>query len=160
MAGNFWQSSHCAQWILDKADLLRERHADLQVLTEEEYQKIIIFYANFIQVKLSLVLRSDFTWKTELLKSKVEKRIEIFWKWRTISNTLNLIRYERVNWKFKTQKQEQAHIVNILVKLKKFWFGCQTVPISDTVRNPNNLVWISDVPFWSTKHVRRIHIFF
>ena len=51
MAGNFWQSSHCAQWILDKSDLLRERHADLQVLTEEEYQKIIIFYANFIQVK-------------------------------------------------------------------------------------------------------------
>ena len=51
MAGNFWQSSHCAQWILDKGDLLRERHADLQVLTEEEYQKIIIFYANFIQVK-------------------------------------------------------------------------------------------------------------
>ena len=49
MAGNFWRSSHCAQWILDKVDLLRERHADLQVLTEEEYQKIIIFFANFIQ---------------------------------------------------------------------------------------------------------------
>ncbi|TRY63654.1 hypothetical protein TCAL_02049, partial [Tigriopus californicus] len=49
MAGNFWQSSHCAQWVLDKVDLLRERHADLQVLTEDEYQKIIIFFANFIQ---------------------------------------------------------------------------------------------------------------
>jgi len=55
MAGNFWQSSHCAQWILDKSDLLRERHADLQVLTEEEYQKIIIFYANFIQVQFNLL---------------------------------------------------------------------------------------------------------
>lgn len=49
MAGNFWQSSHCAQWILDKVDLLRERHADLQVLSDDEYQKIIIFFANFIQ---------------------------------------------------------------------------------------------------------------
>ena len=42
MAGNFWQSSHCSQWILDKVDLLRERSQDLQVLSEEEYQKIII----------------------------------------------------------------------------------------------------------------------
>lgn len=50
MAGNFWQSSHCAQWILDKVDLARERAADLAVLTEEEYQKIFIFYASFIQV--------------------------------------------------------------------------------------------------------------
>ena len=41
MAGNFWQSSHCSQWILEKVDLLRERHADLTVLSEEEYQKII-----------------------------------------------------------------------------------------------------------------------
>lgn len=50
MAGNFWQSSHHAQWILDRQDLLRERQADLQVLTDEEYQKIFIFFANFIQV--------------------------------------------------------------------------------------------------------------
>lgn len=49
MAGNFWQSSHCAQWILDKVDLLRERQPDLQVLSEEEYQRVIIFFANFIQ---------------------------------------------------------------------------------------------------------------
>ena len=49
MAGNFWQSSHNAQWILTKTDLLRERNSDLQCLTEDEYQKIIIFFANFIQ---------------------------------------------------------------------------------------------------------------
>ena len=49
MAGNFWQSSHCSQWILEKVDLLRERHNDLTVLSEEEYQKIIIFFASFIQ---------------------------------------------------------------------------------------------------------------
>ena len=49
MAGNFWQSSHCAQWILDKVDLLRERQSDLQVLSEDEYQRVIIFFANFIQ---------------------------------------------------------------------------------------------------------------
>lgn len=49
MAGNFWSSSHNQQWILDKQDLLRERQHDLQILTEEEYQKIFIFFANLIQ---------------------------------------------------------------------------------------------------------------
>lgn len=50
MAANFWQSSHYQQWILDKQDLVRERQLDLQVLSEEEYQKIFIFFSNFIQV--------------------------------------------------------------------------------------------------------------
>jgi len=49
MAGNFWQSSHYEQWILDKQDLKRERQVDLAELTEEEYSKIMIFFANFIQ---------------------------------------------------------------------------------------------------------------
>lgn len=34
------------QWLLDKQDLIRERQHDLQILTEEEYQKIFIFFAN------------------------------------------------------------------------------------------------------------------
>ncbi|XP_017478092.1 PREDICTED: cyclin-C [Rhagoletis zephyria] len=50
MAGNFWQSSHSQQWILDRQDLIRERQYDLQVLSEDEYQKIFIFFANVIQV--------------------------------------------------------------------------------------------------------------
>ncbi|CAD7081559.1 unnamed protein product [Hermetia illucens] len=50
MAGNFWQSSHAQQWILDKQDLIRERQYDLQSLTEDEYQKVFIFFANVIQV--------------------------------------------------------------------------------------------------------------
>ncbi|ESO08814.1 hypothetical protein HELRODRAFT_190619 [Helobdella robusta] len=50
MAGNFWHSSHYQQWLLERSDLLRERHEDLSVLTAEEYQKIIIFFANVIQV--------------------------------------------------------------------------------------------------------------
>jgi len=50
MAGNFWESSHCAQWVLDKTDLMKERANDLSVLTDEEYQKIFIFYASFIQM--------------------------------------------------------------------------------------------------------------
>ncbi|KAA0201807.1 hypothetical protein HAZT_HAZT011535 [Hyalella azteca] len=37
------------QWLLDKQDLIKERQADLQVLSEEEYQKIMIFFTNFIQ---------------------------------------------------------------------------------------------------------------
>ena len=49
MAGNFWQSSHCAQWLLERVDLARERHSDLQHLSEDDYQKIIIFFAGFIQ---------------------------------------------------------------------------------------------------------------
>ncbi|KAF2348337.1 Cyclin N-terminal [Trinorchestia longiramus] len=49
MAGNFWQSAHYQQWLLDKQDLIKERQADLQVLSEEEYQKIMIFFTNFIQ---------------------------------------------------------------------------------------------------------------
>jgi len=49
MAGNFWQSSHWQQWILDRQDLSRDRQADLNVLTEEEYQKILIFFCNFMQ---------------------------------------------------------------------------------------------------------------
>jgi len=50
MAGNFWQSSHSQQWILDKPDLLRERQHDLLALNEDEYQKVFIFFANVIQV--------------------------------------------------------------------------------------------------------------
>lgn len=50
MAGNFWQSSHHQQWILDKPDLVRERQHDLKHLTEEEYQKLFIFFANVIQI--------------------------------------------------------------------------------------------------------------
>lgn len=34
------------QWILDKQDLTRERQHDLAILTEEEYQKIFIFFAS------------------------------------------------------------------------------------------------------------------
>lgn len=37
------------QWLLDRQDILRERQADLKVLTEDEYQKIMVFYSNFIQ---------------------------------------------------------------------------------------------------------------
>ncbi|RLU25968.1 hypothetical protein DMN91_002131 [Ooceraea biroi] len=56
MAGNFWQSSHQSlifrsqQWLLDKQDLVRERQHDLSILSEEEYQKIFIFFSNMIQV--------------------------------------------------------------------------------------------------------------
>jgi len=49
MAGNFWQSSHYQQWMLTTTDLLRDRHEDLSTFTAEEYQKIIIFFANVIQ---------------------------------------------------------------------------------------------------------------
>lgn len=49
MAGNFWQSSHFLEWLLDKQDLIKYRAQDLGVLSEEEYQKVMIFFANVIQ---------------------------------------------------------------------------------------------------------------
>ncbi|XP_062583710.1 cyclin-C-like [Saccostrea cucullata] len=50
MAGNFWQSSQYQQWLFDKQDLMRERQQDLKILnSEEDYHKILIFFANFIQ---------------------------------------------------------------------------------------------------------------
>ncbi|KAI6219799.1 Cyclin-C [Aphelenchoides fujianensis] len=48
MAGNFWKSSHCEQWILEKFDLLRERGDDLKIYSEDEYQKLMIFFSNLI----------------------------------------------------------------------------------------------------------------
>ncbi|XP_018671721.2 cyclin-C-like [Ciona intestinalis] len=49
MAGNFWQSSHCKQWILSPEFLVRERELDLQVMGEVDYQKLMMFFANVIQ---------------------------------------------------------------------------------------------------------------
>jgi len=50
MAGNFWQSSHYQQWILDRQEIVAGRSHDLKVFSDEEYQKIMIFYANFMQL--------------------------------------------------------------------------------------------------------------
>jgi len=44
------------QWLLDKQDLVRERQHDLSILTEEEYQKIFIFFSNS---KLKIMFTSD-----------------------------------------------------------------------------------------------------
>lgn len=49
MAGNFWQSSHCKQWLLTEEYILGARRKDLLELSSEEYQKIMIFFANVIQ---------------------------------------------------------------------------------------------------------------
>ena len=49
MAGNFWHSSHYNQWLLNRQDLYRERKGDLELLGEEDYQKVTIFFANLIQ---------------------------------------------------------------------------------------------------------------
>ncbi|KAL1243811.1 Cyclin-C [Trichinella nativa] len=49
MAGNFWRSSHYQQWLLDRQENLYERSADLKFLSEEEYQKLFIFFCNLIQ---------------------------------------------------------------------------------------------------------------
>lgn len=38
------------QWVLDKQDLMKERQKDLKFLSEEEYWKLQIFFANGIYI--------------------------------------------------------------------------------------------------------------
>ncbi|ODM88035.1 Cyclin-C [Orchesella cincta] len=49
MAGNFWQSSHCQQWIVDRQDLIRERQKRLAVHVRGGASKDINFLCNFMQ---------------------------------------------------------------------------------------------------------------
>ena len=50
MAGNFWQSSHYQEWLLDKQEIELGRQRDLDALkSPENLQKVHIFFANFIQ---------------------------------------------------------------------------------------------------------------
>ena len=43
---NLILSFYSQQWVLDPQDLFKNRQADLKVLSEDEYQKIMIFFAN------------------------------------------------------------------------------------------------------------------
>ena len=50
MAGNFWQSSHYQEWILDKQEVELGRQKDLAKLESvENLHKVHIFFTNFIQ---------------------------------------------------------------------------------------------------------------
>ncbi|XP_074617141.1 cyclin-C-like [Acropora palmata] len=49
MAANFWLSSHCNQWLLDREEIELERQRDYQYFKEEDYKKFHIFFINFIQ---------------------------------------------------------------------------------------------------------------
>jgi cyclin-C len=49
-----WLSFFSQQWVLDKQDLTRERHHDLSILSDEEYQKIFIFFANCKDILFTL----------------------------------------------------------------------------------------------------------
>ena len=51
MAGNFWESSHFKEWLLDKQEIEMGRQRDLQNFGGilEDYQKVHIFFANFMQ---------------------------------------------------------------------------------------------------------------
>lgn len=50
MAGNFWQSSHYREWLLDKQEIELGRQSDIASLeTNDNLQKVHIFFANFIQ---------------------------------------------------------------------------------------------------------------
>lgn len=49
MAGNFWLSSHCQQWLLTEEEVNAELVNELKCLTLDEYKKLHIFYAHFIQ---------------------------------------------------------------------------------------------------------------
>ena len=50
MAGNFWQSSHYQEWMLDKQEIDLGRQKDLDRLESiENLHKVHIFFSNFIQ---------------------------------------------------------------------------------------------------------------
>jgi len=49
MSGNFWESTHYKEWIKYRVQLLSSRNKDYLLLTESEYQKIMIFFAGIIQ---------------------------------------------------------------------------------------------------------------
>lgn len=50
MAGNFWQSSHYQEWLLDRQEIEMGRQKDLaHFQSVDELQKVHIFFANFIQ---------------------------------------------------------------------------------------------------------------
>lgn len=42
----FYFNRPSLQWVLDKQDLMKERQKDLKFLSEEEYWKLQIFFAN------------------------------------------------------------------------------------------------------------------
>ncbi|XP_002160308.1 cyclin-C [Hydra vulgaris] len=49
MAGNFWLSSHCQQWMLNPEELSAEMLHDSKYLTSKEIRKLHIFFCHFIQ---------------------------------------------------------------------------------------------------------------
>lgn len=50
MAGNFWTSSHCKQWIWDPQELEINRRTDVMALgSQANYQKLMTLYINLIQ---------------------------------------------------------------------------------------------------------------
>jgi len=51
MAGNFWQSSHCKQWLLEPHEIFDapSREDRQKVGGEDNYRKLMILFANFIQ---------------------------------------------------------------------------------------------------------------
>ena len=51
MAGNFWQSSHCKQWLLESHEIHNEfvEKDKEKVKGDDNYRKLMILYANIIQ---------------------------------------------------------------------------------------------------------------
>ncbi|KAF5398163.1 Cyclin C [Paragonimus heterotremus] len=50
MARSYWRGSHYLEWLLDRQDVMAHRIGDLKLLgSEEEYQKVMIFFAEVIQ---------------------------------------------------------------------------------------------------------------
>uniref|UniRef100_A0A0N4Z5W2 Cyclin-C n=1 Tax=Parastrongyloides trichosuri TaxID=131310 RepID=A0A0N4Z5W2_PARTI len=59
MAFTFWSSSHYKTWIIDPAcDYSIHRLQDVRLIGEENYEKVMIFFANFIQTLGMEVLQS------------------------------------------------------------------------------------------------------
>ena len=50
MAGNFWESSHYKEWMLDKQEIELGRRGDLSYFSSvDDFHKVHIFFTNFLQ---------------------------------------------------------------------------------------------------------------
>jgi len=49
MAANYWLSTHCTQWILDKEQVEKSNRKDRQYITADELMKLKIHFINIIQ---------------------------------------------------------------------------------------------------------------
>ena len=88
MAGNFWLSSHCNQWIWDREELDIDRREDvLKLGSIANYQKVMTLLINFIQEigeKIPVrqqVIATATTYREVLYKWEKDRMVKMILQW-------------------------------------------------------------------------------